>query len=190
MKRYRVAGLAAGLSLACATAQAAQLQAPQEISLGGKTYRQVYTNANAQQAIWEYTTDGEKVEDWQWTRLVTINHLKIGDVPLSRWLDVVKQMLDRTQPPPRYRIEPDGQGVQVRIVYQPNPANPRTDTYEANVWIARPVAACGGIVNLQFARQHPARPGDDVNQTMDRIERENAADMAALQKLDWRPVCK
>jgi len=189
LKTYRILALLVSTTLltACSIHKQNDLSAPQQIVLDGKTYRQVFTNTQSQRAIWEYTTDGEKVEDWTWTRLVTINQMKIK-APLERWLLATKAKLGTTNPLPHYELKQSGDRVLTRIIYPPVFDIKNRETYESNVWITQ--AACGGIVSLQFARQYAATPTEDSAKKLASILRDNEADMQTLQALNWQPNCQ
>ncbi|AIR59197.1 hypothetical protein LH23_00550 [Cedecea neteri] len=194
MNRYSIAVLASACLLAaCAgpqsakTSQIKDLTAPQSIAFAGKTYGQSFTRSTPQQAVWEYTTDGEKAENWQWTRLITVNQIKIN-APLDRWMQATALELNRTVPKPHFDVARNGDVAEVRIIYLPKPGDAKQSGYESDVWLAR--EACGGIVNLQFARQYPADPKVTENEMVKRIKGDNDKDMAALQALNWKPECR
>ncbi|ATF91327.1 Uncharacterised protein [Cedecea neteri] len=194
MNRYSIALLASACLLAaCTSPQSAKtsqikdLNAPQTIAFAGKTYGQSFTRSTPQQAVWEYTTDGEKAENWAWTRLITVNQLKIN-ATLDRWMQATVVELNRTTPKPHYSVVKHGDVSEVRIINLPKPGDARQGGYESDVWIAR--EACGGIVNLQFARQYPADAKVAENDMVKRIKADNDADMTALQALNWKPECR
>lgn len=187
--RTRLAVLCAAILLAgCAAPQSrgGDLNVPRDLSLGGKTYQPAFKDANPRQSIWEFTTDGEKVEEWQWTRLVTINLMRLGEVPIERWTAVMQRELDNTRPLPRYAFQQQGDTVLANIVYPPSAKRP---VYESNAWLVRTVPGCGGIVNLQFARQVKPTAGMTEAAEVERLQRQNEADLAKLQALAWQPSC-
>ena len=53
----------------------------------------------------------------------------------------------------------------------------------------RQVPGCGGIVNLQFARQVKPTAGMTEAAEVERLQRQNEADLAELQALAWQPSC-
>ena len=61
--------------------------------------------------------------------------------------------------------------------------------YESNAWLVRTVPGCGGIVNLQFARQVKPTAGMTEAAEVERLQRQNEADLAELQALAWQPSC-
>lgn len=187
--RTRLAVLCAAILLAgCAAPQnrGGDLNVPRDLSLGGKTYQPAFKDANPRQSIWEFTTDGEKVEEWQWTRLVTVNLMRLGEVPIERWTAVMQRELDNTRPLPRYAFQQQGNTVLANIVYPPSAKRP---VYESNAWLVRTVPGCGGIVNLQFARQVKPTAGMTAAAEVERLQRQNEADLAELQALAWQPSC-
>lgn len=191
MKTSLTVVCAAILLAACATPPQPRtpshtLNVPRDLSLGGKTYQQAFTNSNPKQAIWEFTTDGEKVENWQWTRLATINLMRVGNVPIERWVAVMQRELDNSRPRPQYSFTQQGNAVLANIVYPPSAQRP---VYESNAWLVRTVPSCGGIVNLQFARQQQSTAGLDSAAEVAQLQRQIEADMAELQALDWLPSC-
>ncbi len=194
LKTYHIVTLASVFLLAaCAgpqsakTSQIKDLTAPQSIAFAGKTYGQSFTRSTPQQAVWEYTTDGEKAENWQWTRLITVNQIKLN-APLDRWMQATAVELNRTVPKPHFDIAKNGDVAEVRIIYLPKPGDAKQSGYESDVWLAR--EACGGIVNLQFARQYPADAKVTENDMVKRIKADNDKDMAALQALNWKAECR
>ncbi|BEV73403.1 MULTISPECIES: hypothetical protein [unclassified Paludibacterium] len=162
--------------------------APKTFAFDGKSYRLAFSHTGVMRSTWEYGLEGEDVQNWQWTSLVTITQVnKLSS--MAQWMQSMAQALQKENPPPRYEMRQVGESqAQFSMIYLPVAGSAKLQTYESDVWIAR--TACGGIVNLQFARQYPAIPGENLQEKLAAIQRDNTADMARIQALDWQAECQ
>ncbi|MCY1292159.1 hypothetical protein D9M69_440120 [compost metagenome] len=188
MNAYKLFAVGVSIAVASASAHASELNAPKEITFAGARYQLAFSHSSAKESLWEYTTDGESFKDGKWTRLVTIKQLKVSNMPMSKWVDAIEQMLDQTTPRPLSSVEQTANEAYSRILYLPSGRFP---TFESNVWHTRHIGTCGGIVNLQFARQYKAGPTTATSdaELLKTIERDTETDMAALRAVDWQPTC-
>ncbi|KPC52908.1 hypothetical protein [Amantichitinum ursilacus] len=184
LARFGVAvTMAATLS---ATWAAGTLVVPKQIEFDGKTYTVDFEKAMPQQAIHEYTTDGEKASTWDWTRLLTINQLDVGKGTLAQWAEVTRINLQRQKPTPFLMFDVQKDEAWVRIVYPPEKAHP---TYEANSWHARLVDGCGMMV-VQFARQIAAPDGKSDEALFAQAKAATERDLGLLKGLAVGASCQ
>ena len=90
-------------------ATAADLNAPPTIQFNHDEYRTAFQRVGKNQGIWEYTTDDEKVEEWEWTRLITTNHLPTGSITAAQLMDATKGQLESMHPTPPLPLPDRGQ---------------------------------------------------------------------------------
>ncbi|MEP7155580.1 MAG: hypothetical protein ABI905_07385 [Betaproteobacteria bacterium] len=188
MQRFSAFALT-GLLLIAPAVLAQQFSPPEQLAHAGKIYKLAYKQvAPNGRAIYEYTTNGEPVENW--TTMITLNYGKGMNVSAERWTNVMKASLEQKSPKAPFRVHAAGTSGYARFVLEPDRTNP---TYESNVHKSFHMDKCGGLLVYQFAVKSPA--GADTSAagkaaTLEAVNKENEKLAAEMEKSSWTPDCK
>jgi hypothetical protein len=187
-KRFNRLFLALSLLIFSQSVIAQQLVPPQEILYAGQIYKLAFKQASPNgRAIYEYTTNGEPVE--QWTSLVTLNFAKGINAPPVKWTAAMKASLEANNPDPHFKLYTIGDHGYARFVFEPDQRNP---FYESNAHKSFHLNECGGLLVFQYAVKYPQlseQVGEDKLAALTLITKENERMAAEIEQSEWRPEC-
>jgi hypothetical protein len=186
MLMYRLAVMLC-LALTFNAALAEDYVMPQEISEFGHLYKLAYQkiSPDRRQAIYEYTTGSESIENW--TRLLTVQYAKLNTDAMA-WGVSTKKALEATSPKPHFQVYAKaGHGYAV-IIFEPDAKNP---AYEANAHKSFHMGSCG-LFTLQHAVKYDAsaeQSEDGRQRTLIAIVDASRKMVADVEQAAWQPDC-
>lgn len=167
---------------------AQQFVPPEEVLHAGQVYKLAFKQASPNgRAIYEYTTNGESVE--QWTSLVTLNFAKGINAPPVKWTAAMKASLEANNPDPHFKLYTVGDHGYASFVFEPDQRNP---FYESNAHKSFHLNECGGLLVFQYAVKYPQSSeqfGEDKLAALTFITKENERMAAEIQLSEWSPEC-
>jgi hypothetical protein len=167
-----------GAALLGAPAWADTYVAPAQVIQAGQPHALAYQQKNRLgRAIYEYTRDGETVQNWR--TLVTMSYTPQLGIDAAAWTRASGIAIERMATPPEHAVyQKDGHGY-ARLLFAPDAGHA---DYEANVQKSFHLPDCGTVV-LQYAVKFPASAGREAATAA-------TAKMAADFEQDaWVPTC-
>ncbi|MCK4743160.1 MAG: hypothetical protein KAT25_05015 [Sulfuriflexus sp.] len=155
--------------------ESSKFKAPEEKIFLDKTYEEAFRDSNDKESIYEYTTDGEKVENW--STLLTLSHLRIKQA------ENAEELIEFTKAEFGDSVKSDfikNNYGYMKIIFSPDAKYPY---YETAIKKSFHNSKCRGAVVFTYAKKY------SPNTVLKIIQKESDIAMDALQKDNWSPAC-
>ncbi|MGE4399430.1 MAG: hypothetical protein AB7D29_07905 [Campylobacterales bacterium] len=172
-------------TLTCQVIFAGSLVAPQKMQFNGKEYVLAFEHKDSSKELYEYTTDGESVQNW--TKLITL--IKLNEKhDLYKFLLHYKKVLDGQTP--HYSTYLKGDNGYVKVIYEPTS---KFQNFEANIQKLHNVDSCDGTVMLQYGVRKVVSKDmskQDNEVALKNIYNQLKLDAEVMEQYSWKPECK
>jgi len=155
--------------------EALNISVPKKIIFNGDEYSLVYNGSDQDKAVYEYTTNSEKIDHWQ--KLITLLYQKnIVDHSPESTIDGVKSQFKKNV---KHTFIAGGHGY-MNVIFPPAKGYPH---YEAALKKSFHNKKCKGRWMFTFAKKYPI--GTDVGV----IRNESDKILEKMKSDIWSPVC-
>ena len=160
---------------------------PKNMDLFGKQYTLAFKNENENGSLYEYTADGESVENW--THLITLTHVKYNLNPYQ-FITATKKGLDGKSVVPHYSLYEKGKHGYVTLIFEPS--QDRLN-FEADVQKSFHLENCDGTIIMQYGVHKPVfqqLTGAEKTVMLKAIYEQLKLDAEQIAQNQWAPICE